>query len=167
MMYRTLAKWLLVFAVVVTLLPGTLTAQETAPPEDAGTLAPGTVVDTTALDAAYTSSPNYDSGWIAVAQDESVTLTHNLGGTLNHYVVDMQYHSPDVNGINQRYYGGADFGTNPAPGANPEDRVAAYWRSLTTSTITVYRRLEDGFASRVRIRIWDYTPGVYLPFIVR
>jgi hypothetical protein len=108
--------------------------------------------------------PDYDSGWVAINQDEAQTLTHNVGGNADDYLVDMQYRAGDVNGINLRYYGGADFGTNPAPGHNENDRVGAYWRSLDNSTIAVYRRPEDTYAEEVRIRIWvmpkpDYDSG--------
>jgi len=104
--------------------------------------------------AALSRGPDWDSGWVSLAQDEAKTLTHNLGGNTDDYVVDMEYRASDVNGINLRYYGGADFGTKPAPGHSEDDRVGAYWRSLTASTITVYRRPEDTYAEQVRIRIW-------------
>jgi hypothetical protein len=75
----------------------------------------------------------------------------------------MQYRNLS-NGVNQRYYGGADFGANPPSGMSEDDRVGAYWRSLTGSSITVYRRPEDTYAEQVRVRIWrtakpDYESG--------
>lgn len=114
--------------------------------------------------AAFSGGPSYDSGWIYLGQDESKTLTHNLGGDMDDYVIDMQYRASDVNGINLRYYGGADFGNKPAPGHSEDDRVGAYWRSLNTTNVTVYRRPEDTYAEQVRIRIWidtgpDYDSG--------
>ncbi|NOZ28346.1 MAG: hypothetical protein GXP39_09890 [Chloroflexi bacterium] len=99
--------------------------------------------------------PTYDSGWVGLNRNQAKTLIHSIGGDPNDYVVDMQYRSGG-NGVNQRYYGGADFGTSPAPGASANDRVGAYWRSLTYATITVYRRSEDLYASEVRVRIWRY-----------
>jgi hypothetical protein len=99
------------------------------------------------------ASPNYNSGWVALNQDQASTLTHSLGGSADDYVVDMQYRSA-ADGVNQRYYGGADFGVNPAPGHNANDRVGAYWRSLSSTTITVYRRPDDTYAPEVRVRIW-------------
>jgi len=103
---------------------------------------------------AFSGGPNYDSGWVSLAQDEAQTLTHDLGGDTDDYVVDMQYRNSGNSGVNQRYYGGADFGANPPGGMNEDDRVGAYWRSLTDSTIAVYRRPEDIYAEEVRIRIW-------------
>ena len=117
-----------------------------------------------ALGRAFSGGPAYDSGWVNLDPDEARTLTHNLGGNSDNYVVDMQYRTRGVDGINLRYYGGADFGIHPAPGHAENDRVGAYWRSLTTANITVYRRPEDSYAEQVRIRIWidsspDYDSG--------
>jgi uncharacterized repeat protein (TIGR01451 family) len=61
------------------------------------------------------------------------------------------------NGLNQRHYGGADFGSLPPAGYSQDDRVGSYWRSLDESSITVYRRPEDGFTDFMRVRIWNYT----------
>ncbi|NOZ72182.1 MAG: hypothetical protein GXP38_09755, partial [Chloroflexi bacterium] len=111
------------------------------------------------------TAPDYNSGWVALrAGGPSRTLSHNLGGDPARYLVDMQYLGSSANGINLRYYGGADFGTHPAAGHSANDRVAAYWRSLTSGTITLFRRAEDDYAPRTRIRIWkmpkpDYDSG--------
>lgn len=99
-------------------------------------------------------APAYDSGWVSLDEDAAQTLVHNLRGNPADYVVDMQYRVDDVNGVNLRYYGGADFGAQPAPGYSEDDRVGAYWRSLTATSITVYRRPEDSYAPEVRIRIF-------------
>ena len=101
-------------------------------------------------------SPTYDSGWFSLAQGSVRSLTHAIGGDNNAYVVIMDYKANNVNGINARHYGGADFFDRPAPGHSVGDRVGAYWRSLTTSRITVYRRAEDTYAPQLRIRIWSY-----------
>ncbi|HPQ45649.1 MAG TPA: hypothetical protein PKZ42_15635 [Syntrophales bacterium] len=101
----------------------------------------------------FTQIPDYDSGWVAITADTAIILTHNLGGDADDYVVDMQYKDFIGDGVNQRHYGGADFGNKPPSGRNENDRVGAYWRTLTTSTITVYRRPEDVYASNIRIRI--------------
>ena len=107
--------------------------------------------------------PDYDSGWLSLATNTTTTLTHNLGGDANTYMVDFQYKSQTVDGINQRYLGGADFGDTVDIGA-PNNRVGAYWRNLTATSITVYRRSEDTYAPQVRVRIWrapkpDYDSG--------
>ena len=125
--------------------PAALPSQAPLTPQTAG--APS-------LARAFSSGPNYDSGWVALALNQSKTLVHNLGGSTDNYVVDMQYRGAAEDGINLRYYGGIDFGALPAPGHAADDRVGAYWRSLTTSSILVYRRPEDTYAAQVRIRIW-------------
>jgi len=110
--------------------------------------------------SAFSGGPAYDSSWVSLALGEARTLTHNLGGSVDNYVVDMQYRSSGVDGINQRYYGGADFGASPSPGHLLDDRVGVYWRSLTATSITAYRRPEDTYAEQVRIRIWiDSAPA--------
>ncbi len=100
----------------------------------------------------FSHTADFDSGWLTIAQSEAKTITHSLGGETDDYVVDLQFKYGSH--INQRHYGGADLGTNPSPGHNVDDRVGAYWRSLTTSSIVVYRRPEDTYAEQVRIRIW-------------
>jgi hypothetical protein len=97
--------------------------------------------------------PDYDTGWVALAVNVAQTFAHNLGGSYNDYLVDLQYRSA-ADGVNLRYYGGADFGNKPAPGASENDRVGVYWRSLSTTSITVYRRPDDLYAEQVRLRIW-------------
>jgi hypothetical protein len=104
-------------------------------------------------------SPAYDSGWFPLGQDAVQTLVHNLGGNVDDYLVDMQYRSA-ADGVNQRYYGGADFGAKTIVGAE-NDRVGAYWRSLTITSITTYRRPEDIYAEEVRVRIWRVTAPAY------
>jgi hypothetical protein len=128
----------------------------TAPPQAPDTgLAPS---------RAYSGGPGYDSGWVSLGQNEAKTLVHNLGSSAEYYVVDMQYRNSGVEGINQRYYGGMDLGIYPSVGHVVDDRVGAYWRSLTNTSIVVYRRPEDSYAEQVRIRIWndslpDYDSG--------
>lgn len=118
-----------------------------------------TVAPTTPL-----GPPDYDSDWTPIDIDSALTFSHELGGDRDDYRVVLEYRTDDVNGINLRYYGGADFGANAAPGHQENDRVAAYWRSLTGSSVTVYRRPEDTYALDVRVRIWvmpepDYDSG--------
>ncbi len=144
---------------VMVLAPGVVWAQggdDPPPAEEPGVA--GEVVEPAAVDAlvtmAFSGGPAYDSGWVAIRQDQALTLQHHLGGNLDDYVVIMDYKANSINGVNQRYYGGADFGTHPPSGVHVNDRVGAYWRTLTTDAITVYRRPEDIYADFVRIRIW-------------
>ena len=154
--------------IVVFLFPHSLLAQDGNPPplEEPGVA--GEAIEPAAVDAliatAFSGGPAYDSGWVPIRQSQAITLQHHLGGNLDDYVVIMDYKANSVNGINQRYYGGADFGAHPPSGSHANDRVGAYWRLLTTNAITVYRRPEDIYADFVRIRIWldphpDYDSG--------
>lgn len=132
--------------------PGKSTAEEVAAPEITAISPQATY--------AFSGGPYYDSGWVSLGLDQARTLQHNLGGVVDSYLVNMEYRNSGAEGINIRYYGGADFGASPSVGHLANDRIGAYWRSLTTSSITVYRRPEDTYAEEVRIRIWvDSTPN--------
>ncbi|NOZ49520.1 MAG: hypothetical protein GXP37_05640 [Chloroflexi bacterium] len=169
MFTKTKLRWSLLIFVLLLLMPGLVLAQGSPPLVEESGVAPLPETREASLPSATTSTDAYavsvawDSGWVNLAPGQALQLQHDLGGDIDDYVVDMQYRNRS-NGVNQRYYGGTDFGTQAAPGASVNDRVGAYWRSLTTSTITVYRRPEDLYADAVRIRIWgdahpDYDSG--------
>jgi hypothetical protein len=114
------------------------------------------------------SVPDYNSYWFAMEKDVAQTLTHNLGGLEQAYLTVMWQYDTDANNyLNQRHLGGADFGANPPSGYAADDRVGAYWRTLTNHNLIVYRRPEDGFADYLMVRIWDYTQKLYLPVMVK
>ena len=99
--------------------------------------------------------PAWDSGWVSIAQDEAKTFTHNLGSDPDDYFVDLCFKDNSTfNGINQRSYGGQDYGAQVS--GKEDDRYGAYWRYLTANDIVVYRRPEDTYADWVRVRIWVY-----------
>jgi len=87
--------------------------------------------------------PSYDSGWLAFAPNEIKILTHNLGGNINDYVVDMQFLDNGANKVNQIYFGSRDA-----------DSVGTYWSNLTASTIRVDRCSSDVNCEEIRVRIW-------------
>jgi len=92
--------------------------------------------------------PAYDSGWQSISQGELKTFTHNLGGDVDNYVVDMTCKSHNASyGINQLYFGGD---------GHDSKTYGAYWRHLTTTSITVRRMPDDAHCDQVRIRIWVY-----------
>jgi len=103
--------------------------------------------------------PHYDSGWVDIAPGTAVTLTHNLGGNPNLYVVRGWQKDTDGGiGINHRFLGGFEaggkfFGTN--------------WQSLTDTTISVFRFPDDWVADQVRVRIWKREFKVYLPIVLK
>lgn len=93
--------------------------------------------------------PNFDSGWVYVTAGGSVTITHNLGGDPEDYVVDMTFRDNVLgSGIHQITYGG-----DVRPGS---DDKGMWWERLDTTLIMVLRSSEDVRCQDVRIRIWVY-----------
>jgi len=96
--------------------------------------------------------PAYDSGWVGIAQGEVKTLTHNIGGNVDNYVVDFQLHSNQYGfGINNRSYGGDDLDTGQTVIYD-----GAWFMRLTNQSIDVNRNHFDRRAEKVRVRIWVY-----------
>ncbi len=92
--------------------------------------------------------PAYDSGWQSISQGQIKVFVHNLGGSPDNYVVDMTCKSNNAPiGINQLYFGGD---------SRNGEKYGAYWRSLTSTRITVYRMSDDEHCDKVRVRIWVY-----------
>jgi hypothetical protein len=90
------------------------------------------------------SLPDYDSGWEAIDPAETLTMTHNLGGsTTDDYVVDLMFLNGD--GAHHLSYGGDDIGS---------DENGAFWRNLSTTSVRVHRWEDDLEVSEVRLRIW-------------
>jgi hypothetical protein len=92
--------------------------------------------------------PAWDSGWVAAPiLPQRLTLTHNLGGNVDNYVVDLQFKGKYL-GIHHWNYG-----TN-------KDRdgrwAGAAYQSLTNKTIQVERHKDDPWVEQVRVRIWIY-----------
>jgi hypothetical protein len=93
--------------------------------------------------------PNFDSGWVDVAQGATVTVTHNLGGDPENYVVDMTFRDYVAgSGIHQITYGGD---VRPTEGSK-----GVWWEVLTATSIKVIRGVNDVRCQAVRIRIWVY-----------
>lgn len=90
--------------------------------------------------------PAYNSDWQAIADGgPGLTLQHNLGGSPDNYVVDLQFKS--LIGINHFCYGGLPV-TGHVQGA--------YWDYLTGTSIHVQRYTGDATISEIRVRIWVY-----------
>src|SRR4030042_2370387 len=87
--------------------------------------------------------PSYDSGWVALAQNETKYLTHNVGGYINYYIVDMQFRNEGREKVNQVFFGGRDGETE-----------GAWWDKLTISDIRVSRGEFDSYCDEIRVRIW-------------
>jgi hypothetical protein len=97
------------------------------------------------------SASGWNSGWFNVATGSSVTLTHNVGGNPDDYVVEMWFNDTDGGGygISGRGYGGFEAGGQ---------FFGAAWQNLTDSTIQVVRYADDTFADFIRVRIWIPDP---------
>ncbi len=92
------------------------------------------------------AAPNYDSGWVNISQSESKWITHNTGGDVDDYIVDVSAKSATY-GVNQINYGTRQlsYGT------------AGYrWENLNTTKIKVLRTSNDVSAEQIRVRIWKY-----------
>ncbi|NLH16895.1 MAG: LamG domain-containing protein [Phycisphaerae bacterium] len=96
--------------------------------------------------------PAYDSGWIVVPVGDNLTLTHNIGGDVEHYVVDMQMKQetgPFFHGIHNAGIGVDNYVDMYQRGA--------LWKNLTSNTIELYRPAENTYLTQhIRIRIWVY-----------
>jgi hypothetical protein len=94
---------------------------------------------------------NYDSGWQHMI--DPLILSHNIGGSPDYYVVDLQFRDSAgtfLQGVNNGFYGGDTWfedGTTPRA-------YGAYWHSLTDSQIRVSRLTDATMVDEVRVRIW-------------
>jgi hypothetical protein len=102
----------------------------------------GNISSSSGSDGAPFPRPAYDSGWQSISQGGYKTVTHNIGGNVDNYVVDMQF-KVSITGINNCGFGG-------------DGSYGGRWQGLTTSNITVFRGPNDNFLDQVRIRIWVY-----------
>ena len=90
--------------------------------------------------------PDYDSGWEWIPQGGDNTLTHNVGGNPEAYLVDLKFKdSVGPFGLHNAGYGGyiEDFKS-----------YGAYWCNLTDTTIKLHRGTGDGVCNYGRVRIW-------------
>jgi hypothetical protein len=94
-------------------------------------------------------APNYDSGWLAMMPGMIATFTHNVGGDINRYVVDLEFKSTDHG------WGIHNYGIGHWEGTSGSF-VGVHWHNLTATTIKVKRAADDWLANEVRIRIWMY-----------
>jgi hypothetical protein len=102
--------------------------------------------------APFCGRPAYDSGWTAISPGSTATLTHNLGGNSDNYIVDMQFN--EVNGtpgVHNTNFGGNWWADGPTL-----YQRGIWWKNLDTSIIEVTRGDEDYHADEIRVRIWVY-----------
>ena len=108
----------------------------------------GNISSSSGSDGAPFPRPAYDSSWVAVVLGSEVTLTHNIGGNVDNYVVDLQFkNTVFFFGVNTMGYGMLYMEGNWA---------GATYSELTTTSIKVHRVDADIYAPEVRVRIWVY-----------
>lgn len=88
--------------------------------------------------------PAFNSGWVDMPLFGLVTLTHDIGGDVDDYVVDLQFKN-DEGMISNVRIGGDHSGTIDA---------GAWWHQLTNTEISVSRGGDEGAADFIRVRIW-------------
>ena len=88
----------------------------------------------------------YDSGWVALAVGERVTLDHNVGGDQSRYLVFFDLRGEEYGhtnlGVGTAYSGGAGYGMD--------------YRELTTSQVDVVHQRADTWVAEFRLRIITY-----------
>jgi len=97
----------------------------------------------------------FDSGWVAVSYGALTSFNHYIGGNAHDYLVDLQMRNI-TEGVNNKFYGGADQGTSVLPGYYEDDRIGTWWTGLSDRKIDIFRNYEDIFAQEVRVRIWNF-----------
>lgn len=89
------------------------------------------------------ADPHYDSGWVQATAGGTKSFTHNLGGDVDDYVIDL-WGKTSEGGMSQ-----AEYYIDSA-----DKERGAYWHSLNATQIGVYRGANDQKAFYVRVRIW-------------
>lgn len=97
-------------------------------------------------DGAPFPRPAYDSGWRSIGQGDSLTLTHDVGGDPDDYVVDFSIRDPSGYGRHNRAVGGDTRSSTTTYGA--------YYYSLDDDSVILHRTLDDEWTELVRLRIW-------------
>jgi hypothetical protein len=92
---------------------------------------------------------DYNSGWIPIDPDETITLDHNVNGEEEHYVVFLdgkntngQIHQSNLGTVSVYY------------AADPRTWWGCEWHGLTNTQITVTRAEDD--ADKIPDRDWKY-----------
>jgi hypothetical protein len=122
------------------------------------------------LCVSLTEPPDWDSGWVDINPDQTITLNHALGVNINRYIVRTEFKALAKDGapeapmsIHQFAYGGDASNVL----AKDAQYMGADWQNLTAQSIDVYRWADDPYADQVRVRIWVRRLSTYLPVILR
>ncbi len=96
--------------------------------------------------------PEYCSDWTPIAQQQTLAFTHSVGGNVDDYAVGLAF-SSTLRGVNHYAYGGLVLPSGA--------RRGAYWSSVNTSTVSVFRYLHDVTAGQVRVCVTRPDPPDY------
>lgn len=99
-------------------------------------------------------NPDFDSGWQFLLPGDTGPLAHNLGGSVDDYIVDLEFADWPGHPPHQMLYGGITFGNKTYGGSVDGQQWGAYWHSLTDTTVNVVRMPDDQKALMFRGRIW-------------
>jgi hypothetical protein len=92
------------------------------------------------------TKPDYDSGWVPTGSGTNFTLTHDLGGDADDYVVELWFKAVQydtIYGTHSMFYGNDNYNMD-----------GAGWNSLTNTQIEVERAVNDRFVDEFRVQIW-------------
>jgi hypothetical protein len=94
------------------------------------------------------AAPDYDSGWVAISQNEIITLNHNLGGSVDDYTVVLE--GKNVDGVHNHHSGGELYYSPPSD----TYYLGAWFEELDDTSVKVQRDFNDFTYQSVRIKIW-------------
>jgi len=100
-------------------------------------------------------TPDYDSGWRVITPSYQLTFNHNLGGTATDLTVGL-YFSGTTRGIHQYAFGGLTKYISPT-----DYMYGAHWYNLTSTSVQVFRRLDDTDVEQVRVVVSQSDPPAY------
>ena len=97
--------------------------------------------------------PNYDSGWLTY-DNGGMTLTHNLGGNIDNYVVDLTF--KEGTNVNTRGLGLDLYPVGSGETAGYGD-TGTFWKWLSPTDIQIGSTLNSlQHVDQIRVRIWVY-----------
>ncbi len=96
----------------------------------------------------------WNSGWFALTPGATQVFTHDLGGDVGDYAVELLFWDTEAGGLGVHTFGYGGFEES----GNWE---GGYWSDFTTTNITVHRMANDETADRMRVRVWFMTPPDY------
>ena len=96
----------------------------------------------------------WNSGWFAIAPGATRVFTHDLGGDVGDYAVELLFRDTDAGGLGVHTFGYGGF-------EESGQWEGGYWSDLTDTNITVHRMVDDETADRMRVRVWFMTPPDY------